>query len=74
MIKMRYKMGYFYVFEGSRPGDIGAMMNAYEVEVEPGVWKTVAPFIPDPTNMVYTMGKRWLASQEDPGTPITEMD
>lgn len=74
MLNMRYKPGYVYVFEGARPGSIGFTIHAYEVEVEPGKWKTVAPFVSDPTNPAMTMGKRWLAKAGEETVPLTDVE
>lgn len=71
MVEMRYNMRYLYVFEGRHPGEVGVTMPAYEVEVAPGKWELVAPFNPEPTNPILSMGRRWLASVDDPTTAIT---
>lgn len=74
MVAIRMKVGYVYVFEGPRPGTLAAVTPAYEVEVEPGKWKTVKPTPPDPTDPNYTMGKRWLALAGDESNPIDDIE
>lgn len=70
MVEMRYSNQYVYVFEGRRPGEIAHQMPAYEVELAKGKWELVAPFNPDPTNPMLSMGRKWLAEAIDPATPV----